>query len=581
MAALPRNDELAGTFELLADLLELDGADRFRLAAYRRAAQRIGQSSSPVARMALEGRATELDGIGDTIQAKIVELAETGELAALQKARARVPEGVVDVMRVPGLGPKRARQIWEALGVESVSDLERAAGNGELRDLPGLGARSEARIVEALEQPLRAAPRDRVLLGRALTLASMIVAELRDDPASNEVSEAGSVRRRVETVKDVDLVATADDPAGLIGRFVERPWVAAVEARGGTRATVLTQDGVQVDLRVVASESYGNLLQHFTGSKEHNVALREAAVRAGLSVSEWGVQDAEAGRTLTMATEQELYEFLGYSWVPPELREDAGELEAARAGDLPTLVGPADVKGDLHVHTDWSDGKATLEEMVTGARRSGLRYVAISDHGRRLRGEQMSRQAAEIARINERSEDIRVLSSVEVDIRADGTLELPDEVLAERDWVVASIHSGFRGSRDALTRRMIAAIKSPYVDCIGHPTGRRLNSRAPYDVDLDAIFELAAATQTCLEINGQPDRLDLRDSQARAAAQAGVPILVSSDAHSVNALEYRDNAVQQARRGWLEEASVLNTSPWRSLAALRRHRLAGGRRSGT
>ena len=574
MATLPRNDQLANTFERLADLLELDGADRFRLAAYRQAAQRIRDSSSPIAQMALDGAATRLDGVGDTIQAKIVELVETGDLAALEKVRDRIPEGLVDVMKVPGLGPKRARQIWEALGIESIAELDGAARAGELRQLPGLGAKSEQRIVDAIERPTTGAPAAGTLLGRALPIVKRIVEELQADPASVRVSEAGSVRRRVETVKDVDVIATSDDVAALIGRFVERPWVAAVEAYGDTRVTVLTQDGLQVDLRVVPPENYGNLLQHFTGSKAHNVAVRQAAVRAGLSVSEWGVEEAGSGETRTMATEAELYEYLGYTWIPPELRENTGELEAAQAGELPALVEQNQVRGDLHLHTDWSDGKATLEEMVVAGKRSGLRYLAISDHSPRLRGEKMDEQVAEIARVNDRASGIRVLSGVEVDIRSDGSLDLPDEVLAERDWVVASVHSGFRDSRDKLTERVLSAIANPYVDCIGHPTGRRIKSRAPYDLDLEAIFERAAATDTCLEINGQPDRLDLRDSHARAAAAAGVQIQVSSDAHSVGAFEYRHNAVYQARRAWLESSQIVNTSSWRTLEAFRRRRIS-------
>ena len=321
---------------------------------------------------------------------------------------------------------------------------------------------------------------------------------------------------------------------------------------------------------MVPPECYGNLLQHVTGSKAHNVAMREDAVRRGLSVSEYGVETVDTGEVARMASEEELYEHLGYAWIPPELRENTGELEAARAGALPVLVERSDVLGDLHVHTDWSDGKATLEEMVLGARARGHRYLAICDHARRLRDGRLEQQAAAIAALNETFPDIEVLSGIEVDIRADGSLDAPDEALVRRDWVVASIHAGFRDSSETLTRRLLAAIEHPLVDCIGHPTGRRINRRTPYALDFEAIVERAAATGTCLEINGQPDRLDLRDTHARLAAEAGVRIVLSSDAHSAAALDFLELAVSQARRAWLTAANVVNTRPWPEVRALRK-----------
>ena len=569
---LPRNDELAAAFELLADLLELDGADRFRLAAYRRAADRIRASATPVAQMALDGTATRLDGIGSTIESKIAEFAESGDLAALKKVRDRIPVGLVEVMHVPGLGPKRALQVWDALGVASREDLRVAAESRQLRELPGLGARSESKILAALAQPLPEVEVGGRLLGRVLPLVTELVIELDRHLASEHVSEAGSVRRRAETVRDADVIATSPSPGALIEHFVSLAWVAEVIARGDTKASVVSQDGLQVDLRVVPPENYGNLLQHFTGSKEHNAALREEAVRRGLSVSEWGVQVVETGETVTMQTEAELYEYLGYSWVPPELRENAGELEAARHGELPALIEAGDVRGDLHMHSDWSDGRATIEEMAMAAKARGLRYIALCDHARRLLDGRIDEQADALAALNERISGLRVLSGVEVDIRADGSLDMSDADLEARDWVVASIHSGFTDGREELTRRVLAAIDHPSVDCIGHPTGRKLEHRAGYDLDLEAVFERAAATGTCLEINGQPDRLDLRDSHARAAAAAGVSILLSSDAHSVGALAYRDFALSQARRAWLTPLDVMNTRPWRELQKLRSRR---------
>jgi DNA polymerase (family 10) len=570
-ASLPRNPELAEHFELLADLLELDGADAFRLAAYRRAATRIRESAVSVAELAIEGKAQKLSGIGGTIEAKIVELAQTGDLAALAKLRGRIPPGLVDVMHVPGLGPKTARKLWTELGVTSAAELRAAAEQGQLRGVAGLGPKTERNILAHFAKPADTGSRDggRALLGRALPFVASVVEELRAHPAAVQVSEAGSVRRRVETVRDLDVIATATDAAALIAHFTGLPWVAEVMASGGTKATVVSHDGLRFDLRVVPPECYGNLLQHFTGSKDHNVALREDAVRQGLSVSEWGIETVETGEVATMATEEELYARLGYAWIPPELRENRGELEAARAGALPALVERGDVLGDLHVHTDWSDGKGTLEEMVHAAAQLGHRYLAICDHAKRLRDGRLERQAERIGELRGSFGDLELLSGVEVDIRADGSVDMDDATLAARDWVVASIHAGFRDPPSELTRRVLAAMENPHVDSIGHPSGRKIGRRAAYELDLDAVFAKAVETGTCLEINGQPDRLDLRDTVARAAADAGVRIILSSDAHSTGALGYLELAVAQARRAWLSAAQIANTRPWAELAGTR------------
>jgi len=561
--SLPRNQELAEQFELLADLLELDGADAFRLSAYRRAADRIRESSASVARLAVEGKATQIPGIGGTIQDKIAEYAETRDLRAVAKLRGRVPVGLVQMMKVPGLGPKTARRLWQELGIETIDALRGAAEAKQLRELSGLGPKTEERVLAALNRPARdgSANTGRVLLGRVLPVLRETVAELAEHPACERVSEAGSARRRIETVKDVDLIATAPDPPALTQHFVSHPRVAEVVAHGRTKATVVSYDGFRFDLRVVPPESYGNLLQHFTGSKDHNVALRESAVRRGLSVSEYGVQPEE-GELFQTTDEEELYGHLGYAWIPPELRENRGELEAARKSELPKLVALEDIAGDLHMHTTWSDGRGTLEEMVGAARELGRGYVAICDHAKRLRGDLLERQAAEIQTVNERHGDIEVLAGVEVDIRRDGSLDLEDETLAARDWVMASIHSGFTEGRAELTRRLLAACENPHVDCVGHPSGRKLNRRAPYDADWDAVFARAAETGTFLEINAQPDRLDLKDAMARAAVGAGVKVVISTDAHRVHELGNLELGVFQARRGWLTKDDVVNTRPW-------------------
>jgi DNA polymerase (family 10) len=566
---LPKNAELAESFELLADLLELDGADAFRLAAYRRAAARIRESAVPVAQLALDGKATKLSGIGGTIEAKIVELTETGDLQALAKLRDKLPAGLVEVMHVPGLGPKTARKLWEELCVDSLDGLRAAAEQERLRELPGLGAKTEEKVLKELSKPKRrSAATGRTLLGRVLGAVRRAVEEIEESGLADRVSEAGSVRRRRETVRDLDVIATAADPPALTAFFAERPWVAEVVAHGPTKATVVSHDGLRFDLRVVPPEAYGSLLQHFTGSKHHNVALREEAVRRGLSVSEYGVQDVESGETFQAADEEALYAHLGYAWIPPELRENGGELEAARDGELPRLVELADVQGDLHMHTDWSDGRGTLEEMAQAALQRGRKYVAICDHARRLRDGRLERQTEEIAALATRLPGLKILAGIEVDIRADGSLDMPDEVLAARDWVMASIHSGFDGPRERLTERLVSAMEDPHVDCIGHPTGRKINRRPPYDLDFERVLDKAVETGTFLEINAQPDRLDLADSHARAAAEAGVLIVISTDAHRIHELDNLELGVAQARRGWVTREQVVNARSWAQVRRL-------------
>ena len=564
---LPSNAQLAEQFELLADLLELDGADAFRLSAYRRAAMRIRESAVPVAQLALDKKATKLSGIGSTIEAKIVEYTETGDLAALEKLRGKLPTGLVEVMHVPGLGPKTARKLWTELGVQSEADLRAAAEQGRLAEVQGLGPKTQEKVLASLAKP-RKAVEQKTLLGRVLPAVDAAVEELRAHPAALRVSEAGSVRRGRETVQDLDIIATAADPAALTAHFAEQPWVADVVARGSTKTTVVSHDGLRFDLRVVPPESYGNLLQHFTGSKAHNVALREEAVGRGLSVSEYGVTNTETGEVFTAADEEELYEFLGYAWIPPELRENRGELAAARDGTLPTLVELNDVRGDLHSHTTWSDGRAELEEMVAAAKELGRAYLAVCDHARRLRDGRLEQQAEEIAELDGRTKGLQILRGIEVDIRADGSLDMPDDDLARLDWVMASVHSGFDKPRAELTRRIQAAMESPHVDCIGHPTGRKINRRDPYDVDFEALFETALETGTFLEINCQPDRLDLDDNHARAAAEAGVKLVISTDAHRTHELANMRLGIAQARRAWIGADQVVNARPWRDVKKL-------------
>jgi DNA polymerase (family 10) len=562
--ALPRNADVAAQFDLLADLMELEGADRFRVSSYRSAASRIRETGSSVAQLALAGRAKELQGIGKTIEGKIVEIVEDGEIHALSKRKDVVPGDVALFMRLPGLGAKTAARIWHELGVTTLDELRVAAEQQRLRDLGGLGAKTEERILKALSDTAEAEP-FRPLLGDALPALLAVVEVLREHPASDQVSDAGSARRRKETIRDLDIIATASDPPALIDYFTSLRWVVEIAAKGDTKATVVSNDGYRFDLRVVPPESYGNLLQHFTGSKEHNLALREAAVRRKLSVSEYGVTETESGTVHTHETEEELYRFLGYDWIPPELRENCGELEAARAGELPVLVEPEDIRGDLHSHSTWSDGKDTLETMAAAAKARGYAYLAITDHGERLREGRAEQQWAEVDELNEKLKPFRIVKGVEVGIRADGGLALGDDALAGFEWVIASLHTSFDRNP---TERVLAAIENPHVHMIGHLTARKLNIRPGADVDIERVVGKAVETGTFLEINAQPNRLDLRDTHARVAGEAGVKIPVDTDAHQLSALGHMPIGVAQARRAWLSKDQVLNTRTWKQIEKL-------------
>jgi DNA polymerase (family X) len=569
-AALPRNAEVADQFDLLADLLELEGAESFRVLAYRRAATRMRETSGSVAQLALDGRAKELQGIGKTIEEKIVQIVEQGEIEALAKRKGSVPPDVVLFMRLPGLGPKTAARIWKELDITTLDELKAAAEGERLRGLTGLGAKSEEKILKALAFKAENPDEGRRLLGVGLPAVQAVVAALRDHPSAVHVSEAGSVRRRKETFRDLDIIATATDPAELTAFLTQLPWVVEVVAHGDTKATVVSNEGLRFDLRVVPPESYGNLLQHFTGSKDHNVALREDAVRRGLSISEYGVTTVETGEVFKTEDEDALYEYLGYQPIPPELRESSGELDAARRRELPDLVELKDLRGDLHTHTHWSaDGKNTLEEMVAAALARGYEYYAVTDHSHYLREGRLAQQLEEIEAMRAKYPKLRILAGVEANIRSNGEVDVPEDELAALDWVVASVHNA---PHNRPTERVLEAMDNPYVDCIGHLTGRRIGTRGPRDVDVARVIEKALEVGCFLEINGQPDRLDLQDVHARAAKEAGLKLIVSSDGHEVRSQAYVELAVAQARRGWLTKADVANTCTWKQLDKLRKKR---------
>jgi DNA polymerase (family 10) len=582
---LPTNREVADRLELLGDLLELEGAVRHRVLAYRRAAARVRSSAEPVARMALEGRATELADIGATLQGKIAELATTGDIAALAALRERVPEGLAAVARLEGLGPKRAAALWSELGIAGVDDLAAALADGRVRSVAGFGPGTEARLAAALVKRAEGGAGDeRIPLGRALPLAEELARDLRLAAPEARVEIAGSLRRGCEDAHDIDLVAGTDSPAGLIDALLAHPAVERALSRGDAHAGVLTHAGVRVELAVGPPASFGNLLQHATGSAAHNVRLRELAVRRGLSISQHGVS-GPGGRVTVHEEEAGVYAAVGLNPIPPELREDRGEIEAAQAGPLPRLVERPDLRGDLHAHTRWSDGTEDIPAMVEAARARGYAYLAISDHSQSLAmaggldPERVRRQWEEIERENARRPDIVVLRATEVDILADGRLDFDDELLAGFDWVTASIHSGLAADAERITARVLAAVESPLVDVIGHPTGRMLGRRGHAAVDIDRLAAAAARTGTLLEVNAQPRRLDLDASMARRALAAGARLTIGSDAHSGASLDMIRFGVLIARRAGATAGDVATTRPWRELARARAARLAAAGRS--
>ncbi len=571
----PPNTTIAALFDELADLYELDGAVVHRVLAYRNAAKSIREAPRSVAAMTREGKVTELPGIGRTLEEKIEALLDTGTIPAVEKLRARIPAGLVDMTRLPGLGPKRARKLFDELGVDSLESLKAAAESEKLRDVRGFGLKFEESVLAAFDAGVGDAPRPRVLLSKALDVGEAIVAALRAHPASDKVELAGSARRMTDAVKDLDIIATASDPPALLQAFAALDVIESSSSPGENAARATTHSGLAIDLRVVEPDQFGNLLQHFTGSARHNMALREKAVRRGLHVSEYGLLDDATGTTHRCATEEEVYELLGLPWIPPELREDRGEL-ALGNGDVPTLVEHKDLKGDLHMHTTLSDGRASAEDMATQARENGLEYIAITDHsashgfGNHVTPDQLRAQIEAIRELDQRLDGIRVLIGTETNIGTKGAPDYDDELLAQLDWVVGSVHTSFGMEATTMTDRMVAAIEHPYIDAIGHPTGRKIEKRQPYAIDIDRVIEAAARTGTMLEINSAPDRRDLNDLHARAAAAAGVRILVNSDAHGPETLGHTRWGIATARRAWLTKAQIANTLPWKKFAALRK-----------
>jgi DNA polymerase (family X) len=572
------NAEIAAALDELGVLYELDGAVKYRVLAYGTAAKAIRESPVSVAELAKEGRATEIPGVGKTLAEKIDALLETGEIPAAVKLKAKFPPTLIEVTRVPGVGAKTARRLFDELGISSMDELKAAAEAEQVRGVRGLGPKAEENVLAALER--LGEPGEgpgRLLLSAVRPIAEELAAALREHPAANRVEVAGSVRRWAETCKDIDLIATAEEPRALAEALVAHPLVAAAGTPGANGVRAQTHNGISVDLRIVPPAAFGNLLQHFTGSQAHNVQLREEAVARGLSVSEHGVTDAESGETELCESEEAVYERLGYSYIEPELREGRGELKAARKGELPELVELADIRGDLHSHTTLSDGRNSLEEMAEAARQRGYAYLAITDHsashgfGDHVTEERLWQRIEEVREWNKGKRGFRLLAGSEINIGLDGSLDYPDDLVEALDWVVASVHTSFSVSEKAMTERVLAAIENPQVHCIGHLTGRLIGRREPYGIDVEAVAEAAARTGTMLEINGNPNRRDLSDRHARLAVDAGVTIVLNTDAHGVDTLGNMAYAVATARRAWLTAAAVANTRPWAQFRKLQKN----------
>lgn len=557
------NMEVAAILYEVADLLEIKGV-RFKPQAYRRAAQAIETLPEDIADVAREGDLDEIPGVGRGIAKKIREIVETGSLAYLMSLREELPEGVQYLTRLEGIGPKKAIALSRELGIRTIDDLEAAALAGRIRDLPGFAEKTEQNILASIRVSRTA--KERRLLGYILPVARDIERRLSSLSTVGQVSLAGSIRRRKETIGDVDILATSSRPEEVMEVFATLPGVERVLVRGTTKTSVVLATGIQVDLRVVEDEHFGAALQYFTGSKEHNIALRKLAIARNWRLNEYGLVDLESGRTIAAEDEAGVYRALDLAWIEPELRENRGEIEAARTGNLPGLVGYDAIKGDLHVHTRWSEGVHSIEEMAEAARALGYEYIAICDHAetlhiaRGLSPGRLADQVREIERINRESDgDFTLLAGTECNIGMDGRIDLPDSILADLDVVVASVHSGFKMSEEEMTERVLTAMHNDHVDIIGHPTGRILLSREPYRIDLGAIFDAAAALGVLMEINAFPGRLDLSDVNARAAREHNVRFSLASDAHSRENLRYMEFGIATARRGWLTAGDIANT----------------------
>lgn len=560
------NREIADIFDRTADMLQIKGEIIHRVMAYRNVAEAIRELPRDLRAIAADGELETIPHVGKIIGEKITELLETGRLSFYDELAAEVPEGVVDILHINGVGPKKAKMFWQDAGITTVDALEAAAKEGKLRDLPGMGAKSEAKILEGIESYKRRAANTRIMLSTALFAAESILARLLEIPGAQRGVVGGSIRRARPTIGDVDLLIASSDPQPIMDAFVGMGEVARVLGHGDKKSSVELHNGVQVDVRVLPPERWGTGLQYFTGSQAHNIKIREIALAKGYSLNEHSLTPTDGGDDILCATEEEVYERLGLQWIPPEIREDAGEIEAARAGKIPPLIQLSDIQADLHMHTVWSDGHASIREMVEAAKARGRKFIVITDHSRSatiangLTIERLLAQQEEIRKIDaEMGDEISVFHGSEVEIRADGTLDFPNEVLEKLDFVIASLHVGLRQPREQVTQRLLNAIRNPHVDLIGHPRGQLILERDPADLDMDAVFAAARESGIALEINANPHRLDLEASAARRAVEMGIPLCIDTDAHRIEEMDLMRFGVMTARRGWVQADQVINT----------------------
>jgi DNA polymerase (family 10) len=577
LVCLMDNDDVATVLFEIADLLDLQGV-AFKPNAYRRAARNINALEEDINKIAAEGRLQDIPGVGEAMTKKIDELIATGELRYLSQLRAEVPPGLVEILKVPDVGPRTAMVLYKELGISSVDGLKEAVLNHKLHGIKGFGEKTEERILQGVRTI--ESKGGRTLLGYALPVAESYVEYLRSSQPLDRISVAGSLRRGKETVGDIDILVGDDKPAGIMDAFVSYEEVDEILMKGQTKSSVRLKDGLQVDVRAVDTKSWGAALCYFTGSKEHNVTMRTMGVSMGLKLNEYGLFTRESGRKVAGETEEEVYRALGLSYVEPELRENSGEIEAAKEGMLPDLVRDDQILGDMHVHTSWSDGADKIDDVVSEAVNRGYEYVAITDHSQSLKiakGLSADRLRNQIESIRKAEDSaggkIKVLAGSEVDIKADGSLDFPNSLLKDLDLVIGSVHSGFKRTKAELTARVTKAIESGRIDILGHPTGRLIGQRNPYEVDLEKVFEAARSAGVCMEINSHPDRLDLSDVHCRQAKDAGVMMAIGTDAHRTEQMGYIRYGIVTARRGWLEHKDVLNTLGWKELS----RRFHGGR----
>jgi DNA polymerase (family 10) len=570
-----KNTAIAKVFQDMADLLELKGENVFKIRAYQRAARTFEHLPKEIEIMLQEGEDLQtIPGVGEAIAKKTIELVNTGKLRVYEELKAEFPEGITTLLEIPGIGPKTANRLSTELGIKSVDDLEQAIKDGRVAKMSRLGDKTADNILQQI-QALRRKDQ-RIPIGEALPVVDEIFKALRPLPGVKNLTAAGSLRRFRETVGDIDLMGTADNPEEVINAFVNLPQIREVLAKGPTKASVILPGGLQADLRMVEHDSFGSLLQYFTGSKQHNIALRTREQKRGLKLSEYGITDTNTNKVEKFATEEAFYRRLGLQYIPPEIREDQGEIELAEKGKVPKLVELSDIKGDTHVHTNWSDGHDSIEAMAQAAKALGYQYLAITEHsaGRGiahgLNEERLRQQIDEIKRLNQQLKGIRLLTGVEVDIRANGSIDLPDGLLADLDIVIAAIHSAMNQSEEQITKRTLGAIENPHVDVIAHPTCRLLGEREPVAIDLEAVFRAAAKYNKALEINAMPSRLDLKDIHVYRARELGVKLIMGTDAHSTAHLGFMRFGIGVARRGWCQPKHILNTRPVQEMLAFLR-----------